>query len=709
MNRNTVLVTFALLFTVSISQGVELKPTYPKTRKVDHVDEYHGVKVADPYRWLEGDVRESAEVRAWVKRQNDYTRHFLDAIPERKMIEDRITKLWNYPKYSVPSFKGGKYFFRKNDGLQNQYVLYVSDSVDGEPRLLLDPNTWSKDGTVALSAAYVSDDGNKMAYSVSEAGSDWKELKILNIESGEHYDETLKWIRWGGAVWNKAGTGFYYGRFPEPKKGQEFQARAENQMIYYHELGTSQKDDRLVYSRPDHPDWAFGIDITDDEKYLVMSVSKSTDDKNHVYYREVESEGEWKPLIDDFENQFYFVGSVDRNFFFLTDLDAPTKRIVSMSLDHPGRGKLTEIIPAAEQTLEGVNIVNHQFLASYLKDATTRVRIFDLTGKHVRDLKFPGIGAASGFGGSPSDVETFYSFSSYDTPPSTYRYDLKTGESKLVRRSEVDFDSSRFTVKQVFYTSKDGTKVPMFIAHRKDIELDGNNPTLLYAYGGFNISLTPGFSITYVAWMEMGGVVAIPNLRGGGEYGEEWHLAGKKEKKQNVFDDFIAAAEWLIENKYTRTEKLAIRGGSNGGLLVGAVMTQRPELFGACLPAVGVMDMLRFQFSTAGPYWVDEYGSSDDPEEFKTLYAYSPYHNIKSETAYPPTLVTTADTDDRVVPMHSFKFAARMQNAQTGSNPILIRIESRAGHGAGTPTSKIIENYADQWAFLVKVLNVKID
>ncbi|MCA9215416.1 MAG: S9 family peptidase [Planctomycetales bacterium] len=682
----------------------------PSTRTVDHVDEYFGTKVADPYRWLEQDVRESEEVAEWVKTQNDYARSFLDKIPQRKKIEELLTKLWNYAKYSVPSNRGGRYFYQANSGLQNQSVLYVADSYRDAGRILLDPNTWSEDGTVALSGTATSEDGKYLAYAISEAGSDWKKLRILEIDSNEHLDETLQWLRWTSITWLKDGSGFYYNRFPEPKEGEQYQASALDQKIYFHVLGTPQSEDKLVYERPDHPDWGFGLELTEDGKYLVLSITKSTDDQNQVFYRNAnDADGHWIELIDDFENQFWFIANRETDFYFLTDLNAPTKRIVSMSLDKPGRTDLTEIVPAAKETLEGVNVVNHQLITSYLKDASTMVKIYSMDGEFIRDVDFPGIGTASGFGGRPHHTETFYSFSSYATPPSTYRYDMKTGESELLRRSEVAFDADKYEVKQIFYSSKDGTRVPMFLAHRKGMKLDGNNPTLLYAYGGFNIPITPGFSISYAAWMEMGGVIAIANLRGGGEYGEEWHQAGKKEKKQNVFDDFIAAAEWLIENKYTKSSKLGIRGGSNGGLLVGAVMTQRPELFGACLPAVGVMDMLRFQKFTAGRYWVDEYGSSDNEKEFRTLIQYSPYHNIKSDVKYPATLVSTADTDDRVVPMHSFKFAARLQKAQSGDKPILIRIESRAGHGAGTPTSKLIEGTADYWTFLAWQLGVNLE
>ena len=682
---------------------------YPESRREAVHDTFHGVKIADPYRWLEQDVRESKEVQQWVAAENKVTQAYLQAIPQRDAISKRLTQLWNYPKYSAPFQRGGKYFYYKNNGLQNQTVLYVTNSLDEAPRVLIDPNAWSQDGTIALSSASPSDDAKLLAYTASEAGSDWKNLRILNVETGELLEDKLQWIRWGGVDWLPDGSGFYYARYPEPEEGEQYQALALDQMLYFHRIGTSQTDDRLVYRRADHPDWTFSLDLTEDDRYQIITITKSTDDQNMVLYRETGNpDAPWIELIGDFENQFWFVGNRDDNFFFLTDLDAPTKRVVAMSLQKPGRDQVREVIPARAETLGSARILNNSFVASYLKDATTQVRILSLDGDFIRDVKFPGLGTASGFGGRETDVETFYSFSSYDTPSSIYRYDMQTGESQLWRQSEADFNPALFEVRQIFYESKDGTRVPMFIAHKKDLKRDGNNPTLLYGYGGFNISLTPSFSVSYVTWMEMGGVVAIPNLRGGGEYGEQWHQAGKTVRKQNVFNDFIAAAEWLIAEKYTCSEKLAIQGGSNGGLLVGAVMTQRPNLFGACLPAVGVMDMLRYQHFTAGRFWVDEYGTPDEKDEFHALIKYSPYHNIRPGVSYPATLISTADTDDRVVPMHSFKFAAALQHAQAGPAPILIRIETRAGHGAGKPTSKRIENIADHWAFLAHVFEISI-
>ena len=682
---------------------------YPQTKRIDHTDVYHGVTVADPYRWLEDDVRKSDAVKQWVEEENRLTEAYLKAIPERDTIRKHLTELWNYEKQSAPSKHGGRYFFSKNDGLQNQAVLYTMDRLDAEPRMLIDPNTWSKDGTVALGATSASDDGKYLAYSVHEAGSDWETWHVLDIDTAKPLADELKWVKFSDASWTKDNKGFFYSRFDEPKKDAEFQDLNKNQKLMYHRIGTPQSDDVLVYKRPDHPDWNFSGGATDDGRYLIITISVGTDDRYRVVYRDL-AEPLAMPvdLIDNFDHEYSFIDNDGPLFYFKTDWNAPRGRVVAIDIRKPQRDNWKEIIPQAKENLSGIGMVGNQFVASYLKDAHTQVKLFSPEGTFLREVEFPGLGTASGFGGKRTDTETFYTFSSFNTPPTIYRYDLLTGKSTLYRKSKAKVNPDDYEVKQVFYTSKDGTKVPMFITAKKGLKLDGSNPTLLYAYGGFNISLTPEFSIGVMEWLEMGGVYAMPNLRGGGEYGQEWHKAGIKLHKQNVFDDFIAAAQYLIDQKYTRPDKLAIKGGSNGGLLVGAVMTQRPELFGACLPAVGVMDMLRFQKFTAGRYWVDDYGSSDDPAEFKALYAYSPYHNIKKGTKYPATLVMTADTDDRVVPGHSFKFLAALQYAQAGDAPILGRIETRAGHGAGKPTAKIIEEIADQWAFLVKNLHMKL-
>ena len=744
--------------------------SYSPTKKIDHVDELHGVKVADPYRWLEDDVRESKDVAEWVAAKNKETAAYLASISQREAIKTRLTELWNYEKYGVPFKAGRRYFYVKNDGLQNQSVLYKMESLNGEPSVLIDPNAWSKDGTVALGATSFSDDGRYVAYSVADAGSDWSTWRIIEVETGRLLADELRWVKFSGATWTPDNKGFFYGRYDEPPAGAAFQKTNLNQKVFYHRVGTTQSEDVLVYKRPDEPTWGFGLKVSEDGRYLVINIWKGTDDKYRVLYKDLsEPYGMPIDLIENFDHEYSFIGNDGTTFYFVTDLEAPRKRIVAIDVSaknlvpsppspgerarvrgpngeespatpngsgkdassiqaatvagrppHPnplppqagGEGagvslpRIREVIPQSTETLINADIVGNQFVLTYLKDAKTQVKLHAVDGTFVREVAFPGIGTAAGFGGKRTDTETFYSFSSFATPPSIFRYDLLTGESKLLRQAKVKFNADDYEVKQVFYASKDGTKVPMFLTHKKGIKLDSSQPTLLYGYGGFNIPLTPSFSVARVAWLELGGVLAVANLRGGGEYGEEWHQAGTKLKKQNVFDDFIAAAEWLIANKYTSPKKLAIQGGSNGGLLVGACLTQRPDLFAACLPAVGVMDMLRFHKFTAGRFWVDDFGSADNADEFKALYAYSPYHNLKPNTKYPATLITTADTDDRVVPGHSFKFAARLQEHHTGDAPTLIRIETRAGHGAGKPTAKLIEETADLWAFLVKSLNM---
>ncbi|MEZ6094187.1 MAG: prolyl oligopeptidase family serine peptidase [Pirellulaceae bacterium] len=683
---------------------------YPKTKTQTQIDEYFGVKVADPYRWLEDDVRESQDVKDWVDAENRVTFGYLETLPFRKEIEARLTTLWDYEKYGTPFRAGDRYYYFKNNGLQNQSVLYQLDTLDGDPRALIDPNQWSEQGTVALGGMSFTNDGRYIAYSTSEGGSDWSTWHVMDAETGKLLDDEISWTKFTQPSWNADGSGFYYSRYAEPKEGEAFQSLNLNQKVYFHKLGTSQSDDELVHEDPENPSWGFNADVTEDGRFLIVTVWKGTDDKYRVMYRDLDSDDDTlNTLIDNFDNEYTFIGNEGSVLYFKSDLAAPNRRIIARDVAQAD-GEWKQIVPEAEETLDGAGMVGNFIVAEYLKDAITQVKLFDLSGKLVREVAFPGIGTASGFGGRRDHAETFYSFSSYNRPPSTFRYDLATGESTLLREAKVDFNPDDYEVKQVFYESKDGTRVPMFISHKKGLVLDGTNPTLLYGYGGFNIPLTPGFSVSRLQWMEMGGVYAVANLRGGGEYGERWHKAGTKTQKQNVFDDFIAAAEWLIENDYTSADHLGIQGGSNGGLLVGACMTQRPDLYGACLPAVGVMDMLRFQEFTAGRFWVDDYGSSkNSAEEFQALFAYSPYHNIQDGTQYPPTLVTTADHDDRVVPGHSFKFTARMQSAQAGENPILIRIETDAGHGAGKPTTKQIEEVADQWAFLVKHLEMKPD
>lgn len=680
---------------------------YPVTSTIDHIEQHHGVQVADPYRWLEDP--NSDETKAWIEAQNQVTFTYLNQIPIRDRLKQRITTLWNYEKYGIPFKKCDRYFYFKNDGLQNQSILYTLPSLEAEPRVLLDPNTLSPDGTVALTGLSISEDARLIAYALSASGSDWKEWKVRDVETGEDLPDHLKWSKFSGASWTPDHQGFFYARYNKPSQDSQFEAVNLSPKIYYHRLGTPQSDDVLIYDRPDHQDWLLDGFVTEDGHYLIISVRQGSASENLLFYKDLtHPDSEVVELINTFEASYNFIDNDGTTFWIQTDLEAPRGRVITIALTNPEQSNWRELIPQAEETLEGVGLLNNQFVASYLKDAHTQIKIFDLAGSIVREVALPGLGSAGGFGGKRYDTETFYSFTGFTTPTTIYRYNLVTGESALFRQPNVDFNPADYETKQVFYTSKDGTNIPMFITHRKGLELNGNNPTYLYAYGGFNISLTPSFSPSMLVWMEMGGVYAVPNLRGGGEYGEAWHQAGMKLQKQNVFDDFIAAAEWLIANGYTSTQKLAIAGGSNGGLLVGACMTQRPELFAAALPAVGVMDMLRFHKFTIGWAWCTEYGTPEDPDEFRALYAYSPLHNLKPGTAYPATLITTADHDDRVVPAHSFKFAAALQAAHVGNAPVLIRIETKAGHGAGKPTAMVIEEVSDRYAFLAEVLEMEV-
>ncbi|MEG3989075.1 prolyl oligopeptidase family serine peptidase [Microcoleus sp. S28C3] len=698
--------------------------TYPTTRKIDQTDDYHGVKVPDPYRWLENP--DSEETQAWVEAQNAVTFAYLNEIPAREKIKQRLTQLWDYEKYGIPFKEGDRYFYYKNNGLQNQSVLYTLTSLDGEPKVLIDPNTLSEDGTVALGGVAISEDGKLMAYGLSTSGSDWQEWKVRDVATGEDLSDHLKWIKFSGASWTHDGKGFFYSRYDEPNEKTKLEDVNYYQKLFYHQIGTPQCEDVLIYERLDQKEWGFSGGVTEDGRYLIISVWQGTETKNLIFYKDLTApESTVVELISEFEAEYSFIDNDGSLFWFQTDLNAPLGRIIAIDTNNPPpsslagdetapespckggiQGGFTEIIPEAAETLEGINLLNNQFVASYLKDAYTQIKIFNLDGSFVREVALPGIGSAGGFGGKRHDTETFYAYTSFTAPNIIYHYNMVTDESTIYRQPKVDFNPEDYATKQVFYPSKDGTQVPMFITHKKGLQLDGNNPTYLYGYGGFGISLTPSFSVSNVVWLEMGGVYAIACLRGGGEYGESWHQAGTKLNKQNVFDDFISAAEWLIENKYTKPAKLAIAGGSNGGLLVGACMTQRPELFGAALPAVGVMDMLRFHKFTIGWAWTSEYGSPENPEEFSTIRGYSPLHNLKPGTAYPATMITTADHDDRVVPAHSFKFASALQETHAGEKPVLIRIETKAGHGAGKPTAKIIEELADEWAFLVRELDI---
>lgn len=679
---------------------------YPAPEKSNQVDDYFGTKVADPYRGLEN--ADSPATKQWIKAENKLTEKFLDAIPERAKINRRLTALWDYEKYGVPFREGGRYFLGKNSGLQNQSVVYTSTALPGEPKVLLDPNTLSQDGTVALGGYAVQEQGKLFAYGLSTAGSDWQQWKVRDIETGKDLKDTLEWVKFSSASWAHDGSGFYYSRYDQPKEGGEKLKEANYfQKLYFHKIGTPQSEDRLVYERKDHKDWLFSAEVTEDGAYLIIDVSQGTDVKNRIFYQDLhKTDAPVVELLGKQDASYSFLGHDGPVFWFRTDLKAPRGRIIAIDVTKPG--EIMELVRQVQEKLDSVSVVGNRFVANYLKDAHSLVRMYSFTGEAAGEIPLPGLGTASGFTGKRSDMETFYSYVSYTEPPTIYRYEFAKDTSTVLFRPKVDFDSSKFTTEQAFYESKDGTRVPMFITHRKDFSKDGAHPTLLYGYGGFDISITPSFSPAVAVWLEMGGVYAVANIRGGGEYGEEWHQGGMKGNKQNVFDDFIAAGEWLIAHKYTSTPKLAIQGRSNGGLLVGACLTQRPDLWGAALPGVGVMDMLRFQKFTIGWAWASDYGSSDSEEDFKTLLKYSPLHNVKAGTKYPPTLIVTADHDDRVFPGHSFKFAATLQAAQAGDAPILIRIETRAGHGAGKPTSKLIEDVTDQWAFLARTLQMNV-
>jgi prolyl oligopeptidase len=700
-----------IAFTAAVLTGYALeaannKMTYPPARRSEQVDTYHGAKVEDPYRWLED--ADSAESKAWVAAENSLTSEYLRQIPGRERILRRLTALWNFERYSGLFKAGGRYFYSRNDGLQNQNVLYTLPAIRGEARVLLDPNTLSKDGTVALSGLHVSDNGKLLAYSISRSGSDWQEWRVRDIETGRDLPDLVRWSKFSGAAWSNDTKGFYYQAFAEPSSAAELTGTNYYAKLYYHKLGDPQSSDKLIYERPDQKDWQFDGGTTEDGRYLLVEVRKGAEDKNLVFYQDLKTPGaKMIELVGVFEGAYSFLGNESSRFFFRTTGGTPRGRIISIDVAKPGRENWKEIVPEQKETLHDARMAGGMLTLAYLKDAYSAAKIYKLDGTFVRDVALPGIGTVTWSNARLTDTELFYSYTGYTAPATLYRYDLKTGASSLLRQSKLNFDPAAFETRQIFYTSKDGTRIPMFLVHKKGLTQNGANPTYLYGYGGFNVSLTPSFSVSILEWMERGGLFAVPNLRGGGEYGEAWHEAGVKKNKQNVFDDFIAAAEWLIANKYTSTPKLAIGGGSNGGLLVGACLNQRPDLFGAALPAVGVMDMLRFHKFTIGWAWTVDYGSPDNAEDFPALRAYSPLHNIKMGGMYPPTLVTTADHDDRVVSGHSFKYAAALQHAQEGPAPILIRIETKAGHGAGKPTAKIIEEAADRWAFLEKALHME--
>lgn len=694
-----------LLTATALMAQIPMK--YPETRREAVVDDYFGTKVADPYRWLEDD--NAPDTKAWVVAQNKVTRAYLDAIPERGAIKARLTKLWNFERFGVPFKRGSYYFYNRNDGLQNQSVLFVTESLKESGRILLDPNTLSKDGTIALSSISASEDGKLLAYAISVGGSDWITWKVRDVASGKDLDDEIKWSKFSGASWMKDGSGFYYSAYAAPKAGDAMKGVNKNQKVYFHKIGTQQAQDTLIYERPDHPDWGLGAQVTEDGRWLLIHQSEGTENKNRIFLRDLSKPvASILPFLDHFDADYSIIGNDGDLFYVSTDKDAPKHKLVAIRRDQPESKDWKTLIAQGKDVLRSVDLIDNRLVAVWMQDANEQVEVFNLDGKKQRDIKLPTLGTVGGFSGRRHDKEGFYAFTSFTYPSTIYRFDFTTGKSSVFKRPKVDFKPNDFETKQVFFTSKDGTEIPMFLVHKKGLKLDGQNPTLLYGYGGFDISLTPTFGVQTLTWLEMGGVYALANLRGGGEYGSEWHDAGRLKHKQNVFDDFIAAAEWLIQHKYTATPKLAIRGGSNGGLLVGACMTQRPDLFGACLPHVGVMDMLRFHKFTIGWAWKSDYGSSESKEDFKTLIKYSPLQNLKPGVKYPPTLVFTGDHDDRVVPAHSFKFAAQLQADQAGSAPTLIRIETNAGHGAGKPTAKLIDEAADEWAFTANALGMKI-
>jgi prolyl oligopeptidase len=680
--------------------------TYPATATSDQVDNYFGTSVPDPYRWLED--LDGKQTRDWIERENKLTFRYLKKISGRKKIRARLEELWDYEKFGTPVQKGEAVFFTRNDGLQNQPVLYVQNGEAGAPRVLLDPNSLSDDGTISLAGWSASEDGKYLAYALSEGGSDWQDWYVRDVESGADLDDHIEWTKFTGASWQPDSSGFYYTGYPTPE-GDALEELNENATVYFHKLGDAQTNDAVVYKRPEHPRWGFGAGVTDDGKWLVVNGSEGTERKNRVWLREIGSDGPFLDMYTDFDGMYNIAGNKGNTFYIHTTKDAARGKVVAVEFGPDGIVSQREIIAENDDVLSGLAYLNHSLVAMRLHNAHTQISVHDLDGNPLYELELPTLGSVRGVSGKWDQAEAYYSFSSFTFPTTIYKLDLASGKSEVFRQPKVDFNPDDFKVEQVWYTSKDGTKVPMFLVRGKDVQPDFTNPTMLYGYGGFNISLTPSFSPANLVWLEMGGVYAMPNLRGGGEFGQAWHQAGTIHNKQNVFDDFIAAAEWLIDEGWTRKDKLAIRGGSNGGLLVGACLTQRPDLFAATLPAVGVMDMLRYHKFTIGWAWASDYGTSDDPEQFKTLHAYSPVHNVQIGRHYPATLITTGDHDDRVVPGHSYKFAAALQRGQGGEAPILIRIETRGGHGGGKPTGMILDSYADQWAFLVKNLNMNLD
>jgi prolyl oligopeptidase len=695
------------IVTVAFSQPLD----YPQAKKGDVVDDYSGTKVPDPYRWLED--TDSPETAVWVKAENALTSAYMDKLPERALFREELTKLLNYPRYTVPTWKGHRYLYRRNDGLQNQSVIYTLKELGDEPGVLLDPNQLSSDGTVAVTSAVLSDDGRLLAYGVAASGSDWNDIRVRDIHTGEDLPDVVRWIKFSDPSWTKDSKGFFYSRFPEPQpSGNQTFAKLAYQKLCYHRLGDPVEKDRVIYERPDDPDLGFAGEVSYDGRFLLMLVNKGTEERELVYFKDLgdpmapKMDAPFQPLVDKFEAEFKVVGSIGNRLYVVTDLNAARYKIVEIELTNPSRDHWKEIVPESKDLLQDATLVGGKLVVKYLVDAKNQLFVFNLDGKGKREIGLPEPGTVGLLSGNPDRPELFYSFTSFLYPTTIYRDDVNTGQNTVFQKPNVDFDPERYETKQIFFASKDGTKVPMFIVGKKGLKLDANNPVYLTGYGGFNVSMTPLFAASYASWLERGGVFALPNLRGGGEYGRQWHESGIKEHKQNVFDDFISAAQALIDAKYTNARRIAIVGGSNGGLLVAAALTQRPDLFGAVVAEVGVLDMLRFQKFTIGWAWESDYGTSDSPDGFQYLIKYSPLQNIKQGICYPPTLVTTGDHDDRVVPGHSFKFAATLQAAQGCANPVLIRIETKAGHGSGKPISKIIEEQSDVLAFMWSVVGV---
>jgi len=701
MKKFTLLFIIPLLFAMA---SCNHKIKYPVTKKVDTVDNYFGTKVADPYRWLENDT--SAATAEWVKEQNQVTNDYLSNIPFREKIREKLTKIWNYPKYGVPFREGPWYFYNKNNGLQNQSVLYVRKWLNGNPRILLDPNTLSPDGTIALAGLSASHDGKYLAYCIARSGSDWNEIHVIEIETGKLLPDTVRWVKFSGMAWQS--DGFYYSRFEEPKPGQELTGENKNHKVYYHEVGTLQKNDRLVYENKKFPDRNYGAQTTEDERFLILYETESTTG-NALWFQDLtKKQTGFKPLVTGFENDYSVIDNAGDKLIVTTNLNAPKKKLILMDPDRPDPADWKTIIPERDDVLEAADLAGDRIISTYMQKAISKAFVYDMKGKFLYEMELPGLGTLTGISGKPGDKIAFYGYTGFRYPTTIFKYDVAKNKSTIYNAAEIEFTPDDYETTQVSYLSKDKTTISMFLVYKKGIKLDGNNPTLLYGYGGFNISMTPRFSISRTIFLANGGVYAVANIRGGGEYGEEWHKAGIKEKKQNVFDDFIAAAEYLISEKYTCPEKLAIMGGSNGGLLVGACMTQRPELFRVAIPQVGVMDMLRYHKFTIGRAWASDFGTSDTKQGFEYLYKYSPLHNLKKGVKYPATLAVTGDHDDRVVPMHTFKFISTLQQDQAGCNPVLVRIETKAGHGGGKPTAKVIDEVTDMWSFVMYNLGMSV-